>query len=144
MRVSQRRKKNFIGPYWLIMRMTQCGIQRNPGIGCTYMVKKIQQCEILLDHTSSIQSLKTVPSSLATTICSDQVPPTGTGEMGGALSAKWDAAQADALAALQLITQKLPQPHVPPQDLYPSWILMKLLLLALKEHLSVQQQRRSR
>ena len=33
-----------------------------------------------------------------------------------AINSQWDAVQADALAAVQQITQPLPQPHLPLQD----------------------------
>ena len=73
---------------------------------CQYK-QKIWQCEILLAHTGSIQALKTVPPSLASSVeptvsptlwSTCQVPPHGTGETGWPSTAKWDAAGADALA----------------------------------------------
>ena len=79
--------------------------------------QKIWQCEILLAHTGSIQTLKNIPPSLASstnptvspTPCfTGQVPSQGTEEMGQPSTAKWDAAQANALAAVQQITQLLP------------------------------------
>ena len=78
---------------------------------------KIWQCKILLDHTSSIQTLKAVPPSLTTSVesvaspiqLSGQVPSQATGETGLPSTAERDAAQADALAAVQQIPQ-LPPP----------------------------------
>ena len=74
-----------------------------------YCKQKIQQCEILLTHSGPIQTLKTAPPSLASsdeptvipTMCSTtQVPSQGTGEVGQPSTAKQDAAQVDALAAV--------------------------------------------
>ena len=79
--------------------------------------QKIRQCEILFACTGSIQAFKTVPPSLASsliptaspTLCSiSQVPLQGTREEGQPSTAKWDAAQADALAAVQQIIQPIP------------------------------------
>ena len=85
---------------------------------CLYWYKqKIWQCEILA-HTGSIQSWKTVPPSLASSVestvsptpCSiSQVPFQGIEDMGQPSTAKQYATQADELAAVQQITQLLPQ-----------------------------------
>ena len=84
---------------------------------CLFWYKqKIWQCEILLAHIGPIQTLKTTFPSLAgsvestvdPTLWSDQVPPQGIREMGQPSMAKLDAAQADALTAVQWITQPLP------------------------------------
>ena len=71
--------------------------------------QKIWQHKILSAHTGSIQTLKAIPSSLASSVksmasptqCSGQVPSQGSGEMGQPSTAKRDAGQADALAAVQ-------------------------------------------
>ena len=76
--------------------------------------QKIRQFEILLAHTGSIQALKTVLPSLASSVkptvsptpCStSQVPLQGTGEIDWPSTATWDAAQADALAAVCAMPQ---------------------------------------
>ena len=62
--------------------------------------QNIWQCKILLAHTVPIQTLETVPPSLASSakptvfsiLCSGQVPSQDTREMGQPLTAKWDAA----------------------------------------------------
>ena len=77
--------------------------------------QKIRQCEILLAHTGSIQTLKAISPSLASSVksmisptqCSGQVPSQGTREMGQPSIAKLDAAQPYVLAAVQQITQSL-------------------------------------
>ena len=87
--------------------------------------QKIRQCEILLAHTGSIQNLKAIPPSLthsfqsvaSPTQCSGWVPSQGTREMSLPSTAERDAAQADALAAVQQIPQPTPQHYVSPQDL---------------------------
>ena len=87
-----------------------------------YQYKQIRQCEILLAHTCSIQTLTAVPPSLASSVnstfspthFSGQVPPQGTREMGQPSTSKQDGAIADAMPAVQQITQPH---HVPPQDL---------------------------
>ena len=79
--------------------------------------QKIWQYKILLAHTASIQTLKAIPPSLTSfvgstaspTQCSGQVHSQGTRETCHPSTAGWDAAQADALAAVQQITQ-LPPP----------------------------------
>ena len=71
--------------------------------------QKIQQCKIFLTHISSIQTLKTIPPPLTSSVKSvvssiqhsGQVPPQGTGEMGRPSTAEGDTAQVDALAAVQ-------------------------------------------
>ena len=74
--------------------------------------QSIQQCEILLANTGSIQDLNPVPLSLVSAIKSlvsptqhsGQTPFPGTEEMGWPSTAERDAAPADALAAVQQIT----------------------------------------
>ena len=88
--------------------------------------QKIWQCKILLAHTGSIQDLKVFPPSFTSSVrymaspsqYSSQIPSHGTGEMGQPSMAGRDAAQADALAAVQQMTQPPPSPYVPPQDLF--------------------------
>ena len=78
--------------------------------------QKIRQCEVLLAHTSFIQALKTAPPSLDVSVesvvdpnlCSGQLPSQGIREVGWSSTAKWDAGQADALTAVQQISQLLP------------------------------------
>ena len=78
--------------------------------------QKIRQCEILLAHPGSIQILKTIPPSLASSVestisptpCSGQVSSQHTREMGQPSTAKWNTCQVDELAAMQQITQLLP------------------------------------
>ena len=81
--------------------------------------QKIWQCKILLPNTGSIQNLKAIPPSLTSfvesvaspTQCSDQVPSQGTRETGQPSTAERNAAQTDALAAVQQITQP-PPPNI--------------------------------
>ena len=78
--------------------------------------QKIQQFEILLVHNGSIQTLKAILASLASSVksvasptqCSGQVSSQGTREMGQPSTAERDAAWADALAVVQYITQPPP------------------------------------
>ena len=100
------------------MRMKQCEIWRKPGnrMHLYWYKQKMRQCEILLAHTGSIQTLKTVPPSLASyvgstvdpTPYSSQVPSQGPGQMGWPSTAEYNAACADALEAVKQITQPLP------------------------------------
>ena len=78
--------------------------------------QKIWQCKILLAHNGSIQILKAIPPSFASSVksaacptqCPGQVPPQGTREMGQHSTAERDAAQVDVLAAVQQIIQSHP------------------------------------
>ena len=87
--------------------------------------QKIWQCKILLANTGSIKDLKVVPLSLTSSVGSvasptkhsGQIPFHGTGEFGWPSTAERDAAQADALAAVQQIIKLPPLYHMPPQDL---------------------------
>ena len=77
---------------------------------------KIWQFKILLALTGSNTNLKAISPSLTNSVksaacptkCSGQVPSQGTEEMGQPSIAERDAAQADALAIIQQITQLPP------------------------------------
>ena len=78
--------------------------------------QKIWQCTILLTHTGPIQTLEAILHSLASfvrsmaspTQCSGQVPSQGNIKIGQPSTGKRDAAQEDAMAVVQQITQLPP------------------------------------
>ena len=86
--------------------------------------QKICQCKILLVHTGSIHTLNAIPPSFTSSVelvasptqCANQLPSQGSWEIGQSLTAERGVAEADALAAMQQITQRPPHHHVPPQD----------------------------
>ena len=94
--------------------MIQCERWRKPGIGCTYTgINRRYGSEILLAHSGSIQTLKAIHSFFWLVLPSPWLVLLSAlvryllkvlERLGQPSTAKWNPAQADALAAVQQIT----------------------------------------